>query len=210
MTSESWSRHCWCESCGANAATALREGGFTEPITMVGEETYLPYERPPLSKGFLQGKVEQETVFVHPAEWYDSNDVELLLGTSAVRLNPANHTVGLSSGKQLTYRQLLLATGSTQRRLPVEGAGLHGVYYLRRMGDATALKVAIAKARHVVVVGGGWIGLETAAAVREANVDVTVVEPGEQPLMGVLGAEVAQVFAQLHRDKGVDLRTRTG
>ena len=177
---------------------------------MVGEETFLPYERPPLSKGFLQGKVEQDSMYVHPAEWYESNDVQLLLGTSAIRVDPASHTVDLSKGDPLTYRHLLISTGSTQRRLPVPGAGLRGIHYLRRIGDSKALKVAIAGARNAVVVGGGWIGLETAAAAREANVAVTVIEPAEQPLLAVLGAEAAEVFAQLHRDKGVDLRTRTG
>ena len=100
---------------GANAATALREGGFDGPITMVGEETALPYERPPLSKGFLQGKVDEEKTLVHPAEWYDANDVNLLLGTKAVRVDPAGHTVELSDGSQLQYRHLLLATGSSPR-----------------------------------------------------------------------------------------------
>jgi 3-phenylpropionate/trans-cinnamate dioxygenase ferredoxin reductase subunit len=195
---------------GATAATALREGGYPSPITMVGDETFLPYERPPLSKAFLQGKVEQDALFVHPAEWYESNDVQLQLGTSAIRISSVDHTVDLSSGEQLGYRSLLLATGSTQRRLQVAGAGLSGVHYLRRIGDSMALRSAITTARHAVVVGGGWIGLETAAAMREASVDVTVIEPAEQPLLGVLGAEAAQVFAQLHRDKGVDLRTRTG
>jgi 3-phenylpropionate/trans-cinnamate dioxygenase ferredoxin reductase subunit len=195
---------------GASAATQLREGGYQGSITMVGEETFLPYERPPLSKGFLLGKVQQDALFVHPAEWYESNDVQLRLGVSAIRINPADHTVDLTSGGQLGYRHLLLATGSTQRRLSVPGAGLPGVYYLRRIGDSMALKSTISKARHAVVVGGGWIGLETAAAMRQADVNVTVIEPSEQPLLKALGAEAAQVFAQLHRDKGVDLRTRTG
>ena len=184
---------------GANAATALREGGYTGPITMVGEEIHLPYERPPLSKGFLQGKVDQQSLFVHPSDWYESNNVRLVLGTSALRVDPTAHTVDLSNGEQLTYRHLLLATGSTQRRLPVAGAELRGIHYLRRIADSKALKSAIASATNAVVVGAGWIGLETAAAAREAGVNVTVVEPAEQPLMAVLGVEAAQIFADLHR-----------
>ena len=149
-------------------------------------------------------------MFVHPSDWYQSNDVRLVLGTSALRVDPSAHTVDLSNGEQLAYRHLLLATGSTQRRLPVAGAELRGIHYLRRIADSQALRSAIASATHAVVVGGGWIGLETAAAAREAGVNVTVIEAAEQPLMAVLGAEAAQIFADLHRAHGVDLRTSTG
>jgi 3-phenylpropionate/trans-cinnamate dioxygenase ferredoxin reductase subunit len=195
---------------GAKAAETLRSEGFDGRIVLVGAETDRPYERPPLSKGYLQGKEDKAKIYVHEESWYDDNNVELRLGTLATAVDPKAHTVTFDSGDPLTYTKLLLATGSTPRKIPIPGADLAGVFYLRTVDDSEALRAAISSGARIVVVGAGWIGLETAAAARGYGASVTIIEPQETPLYAVLGAELGQVFAQLQRDNGVDLRLRTG
>jgi 3-phenylpropionate/trans-cinnamate dioxygenase ferredoxin reductase component len=193
---------------GANAAQTLREEGFTGRIQIVGAEREHPYERPPLSKGYLNGTVERDTIYVHGPGWYQEHDVELLLGSPAVDLDPAGQKLTLSTGAILGYDKLLLATGSSARRLP--GTHLQGLYYLRAAQDADALRAALtAGGRRVVVVGAGWIGMETAAAARGYGNQVTVVDPQPTPLRAALGDELGQMFADLHTEHGVDLRLRT-
>ena len=191
---------------GAKAAETLREEGFGGPIVLIGEETERPYERPPLSKDYLLGKAEREAIYVHPAGWYAEHGVELRLGTTVTGVNPAAHEVMLGDGGRIGYAKLLLATGSAPRRLPVPGADADGVHYLRRVADSDRIKEAFAVASRVAVIGAGWIGLETTAAARAAGVEVTFLETAELPLLRVLGREVAEVFAGLHREHGVDLR----
>jgi 3-phenylpropionate/trans-cinnamate dioxygenase ferredoxin reductase subunit len=191
---------------GATAAQTLRDEGFAGPVTLVGEEPSRPYERPPLSKDYLLGKSEREKVFVHPEGWYAEHDVDLRLGVAADRIDRAARSVSLADGSQVGYDALLLTTGSTPRRLSIPGADLDGVLYLRRLEDSERIKAAYAEARRVVIIGAGWIGLETAAAARAAGLDVTVLEQAELPLLRVLGRDVAQVFADLHREHDVDLR----
>jgi len=191
---------------GAKTAEALRSQGFAGRIVVFGDETERPYERPPLSKDYLQGTSERESVFVHPADWYAEHDVDLRLGVPVVRIDPAAHEVVTADDARLTYRRLLLATGSTPRRLGVPGAELDGVLYLHRLEDADALKSAFAGASRVAIVGAGWIGLETAAAARTAGAEATVMELAPLPLVGVLGPEIAAAYADLHRAHGVDLR----
>ena len=195
---------------GATAAQTLRDGGFDGSVVLVGEEPSRPYERPPLSKGYLLGNDERDSIFVHPQDWYDEHHVELRLGTTATSIDRDAHEVRLSDGGTLPYTRLLLTTGSAPRTLDVPGADLAGVHYLRRVEDTDALREAFADKPRVVVIGGGWIGLETAAAARQAGMEVSLVEMADLPLLRVLGPEVAQVFADLHRDKGVDLRLGTG
>jgi len=191
---------------GAKAAQTLREEGFGGPIMLIGQETERPYERPPLSKDYLLDKAERESIYVHPAGWYGEHDVELRLGTTVTAVDPAAHEVTLADGSRIGYAKLLLATGSSPRRLPVPGADLDGVHYLRRVADSDRIKETFAAASRVAVIGAGWIGLETTAAARAAGVEVTVLEAAELPLLRVLGREVAEVFAGLHREHGVDLR----
>jgi 3-phenylpropionate/trans-cinnamate dioxygenase ferredoxin reductase subunit len=193
---------------GAIAAQTLREEGFDGSITLFGQEPNVPYERPPLSKDYLQGNAERDSIFVHPESWYAEHDVELSLGDAVTSLDPAARTVTTSTGTQLRYDKLLLATGSTPRRLSVPGADLSGVYYLRNVEDSDLIKIEFSRAKRVVIIGGGWIGLETAAAASAAGLDVTVLEGGDMPLLHVLGPEVAPIFAELHRSHGVDLRYR--
>lgn len=191
---------------GARAAQALRKQGFDGAVVLLGDEEERPYERPPLSKEYLQGKAGRESIYVHPKEWYAENDVDLRLGTHVTSVDAGAHQVTLAGGEELGYTKLLLTTGAVPRRLPVPGAELDGVLYLRRVGDSDRMRDAFASASRVAVVGGGWIGLETAAAARAAGAEVTVIEMAELPLLRVLGPEVARLFARLHRDHGVDLR----
>jgi 3-phenylpropionate/trans-cinnamate dioxygenase ferredoxin reductase subunit len=191
---------------GARAAQTLREEGFGGPVTLIGEEDETPYERPPLSKDYLMGKHGREKLYVQPREWYGEHDVDLRLGTRVTDLDPAAHEIVLSGGQRIGYSRLLLATGSSPRRLSVPGADLGGVLYLRYVGDSDRIKAAFENAARVAVIGAGWIGLETAAAARAAGAEVTVLEMAELPLLRVLGREVAQVFARLHEQNGVELR----
>jgi 3-phenylpropionate/trans-cinnamate dioxygenase ferredoxin reductase subunit len=191
---------------GAKAAEALRAEGFDGPLVMIGEENERPYERPPLSKDYLLGKADRETIYVHPQHWYAEHDVDLRLGITVTGIDPGAHQVSLADGRQLGYAKLLLATGSAPRRLSVPGAGLDGVLYLRSAGDSDRIRTAFQSASRVAVIGAGWIGLETAAAARAAGLEVTVLEMAELPLLRVLGRQAAQVFADLHRDHGADLR----
>jgi 3-phenylpropionate/trans-cinnamate dioxygenase ferredoxin reductase component len=191
---------------GAKAAQTLREQGFDGPLTLIGDENDRPYERPPLSKDYLQGKAERETIYVHPSTWYLEHDVQLRLGQSVTDIDPTAHTVTLADGSHLGYAKLLLTTGSSPRHLPTPGDNLDGVHYLRRVEDSDRIKDAFGFASRVAVIGAGWIGLETAAAARAAGVQVTVLETAQLPLLRVLGPEIAQVFADLHRGHDVDLR----
>jgi 3-phenylpropionate/trans-cinnamate dioxygenase ferredoxin reductase subunit len=191
---------------GAKAAEALREQGFDGPVVVIGEESERPYERPPLSKDYLLGKAERATIYVHPPGWYAEHDVDLRLGVAVTSIDRTSHQVSLADGSTAGYAKLLLATGSSPRWLPVPGADLDGVLYLRSVGDSDRIKAAIQDASRVAVIGAGWIGLETAAAARAAGAEVTVLEMMELPLQRVLGRQVARVFAGLHADNGVDLR----
>jgi 3-phenylpropionate/trans-cinnamate dioxygenase ferredoxin reductase subunit len=195
---------------GAKAAETLRAEGFDGRVVLVAGEGELPYERPPLSKGYLLGKADRESPRVHASDWYAEQDVDLRTGVRASRLDPAAHRLTLDTGEELGYAKLLLATGSSARRLPVPGADLDGVRYLRTLPDADRLLADFSGGgRRVVIVGAGWIGLEVAAAARHHGNDVTIVEPQPSPLYAVLGPEMGAVFARLHRDHGVDLFTDT-
>jgi len=192
---------------GARATETLRNEGFAGPITLIGAEDETPYERPPLSKDYLMGKHGRDKLYYQPREWYGENDVDLRLGTIVTAIDPAAHEIVLNDNSRLSYSKLLLTTGSSPRRLPIPGGDLDGVLYLREVQDSDRIRAAFESAARVVVIGGGWIGLETAAAARTAGDEVTVLEMAELPLLRVLGREVAEVFAKLHTDNGVDLRT---
>jgi 3-phenylpropionate/trans-cinnamate dioxygenase ferredoxin reductase subunit len=194
---------------GAKAAEALRDEGFGGRIVLFGAEPHRPYERPPLSKGYLQGTSDRDSLQVHPPDWYAAHRVELRLGTPVAAIDRRAHELVTGEGDWLRYDKLLLATGAAPRRLVVPGAGLDGVCYLRRVEDSDRLRSAFHPGARVVIVGGGWIGLEAAAAARSAGAEVTVLERGDLPLLRVLGPRMAQVFADLHRDHGVDVRCRT-
>ncbi len=195
---------------GAKAAETLRSEGYDGPLVVVGDEPEPPYERPPLSKGYLLGTAERDSAFVHPPDWWSTHDVDLRTGVRAVGLDVDARRVRLDTGEDLGYARLLLATGSSARRLPVPGADLDGVRYLRTLAEADRLLADLSGGgRRVVIVGAGWIGLEVTAAARAHGNDVTVIEPQPTPLHAVLGAQMGQVFARLHRAHDVDLLTDT-
>jgi 3-phenylpropionate/trans-cinnamate dioxygenase ferredoxin reductase subunit len=191
---------------GAKAAEALRDKDFDGHVVLFAAEEHLPYERPPLSKEYLAGKKEFGDFTTASSAWYRDHHVELQLGTEVSAIDPSAHTVSVPDGSTVRYDKLLLATGSHPRRPPIPGADADGVHYLRTIDDADALNSALVEGSSLAVVGGGWIGLEVAAGARDRGVNVTVVEMAELPLMGALGREVGQVFANLHRQHGVDLR----
>jgi 3-phenylpropionate/trans-cinnamate dioxygenase ferredoxin reductase subunit len=195
---------------GATAAETLRSEGWSGGIVLIGSESQLPYERPPLSKGVLLGKDQPEVAQLHDQQWYDDNDIELRLGKTVTAIDSAAHSVTLDDGSQVSYSKLLIATGSRVRRLDVPGGDLAGINYLRTIEESQALTEAYAAKPRVVVVGAGWIGLEAGAAARERGCEVTVVEPQSTALAAVLGEQVGELFADLHRQHGVDLRFDTG
>ncbi|MEU6404644.1 FAD-dependent oxidoreductase [Streptomyces sp. NPDC046985] len=193
---------------GAKAAETLRAEGFSGRVILICDERDHPYERPPLSKGLLLGKEERDTVFVHEPAWYAQNDVELHLGQTVDAIDRAAKTVHFGDdGTVVRYDRLLLATGAEPRRLDVPGTDLAGVHHLRRLAHAERLKNVLTHLGrdngHLVIAGAGWIGLEVAAAARQYGAEVTVVEASPTPLHGVLGPELGEVFAELHREHGV-------
>jgi 3-phenylpropionate/trans-cinnamate dioxygenase ferredoxin reductase subunit len=192
----------------ASAAGTLREEGFSGRLVLVGAEPHLPYERPPLSKSYLAGQTSFADAFVHPVEFYDTRDIELRLGARATGLDLDAHTVTVGRD-QISYNRLLLATGSSARRLPAADRSGATVAYLRTVEDSDRIKAGLRAGRRVVIVGGGWIGLEVAAAARIADCDVVVIEPLAEPLLRVLGPTLGRVFAALHRAHGVEVRTST-
>ncbi|MFC5379995.1 NAD(P)/FAD-dependent oxidoreductase [Aquipuribacter nitratireducens] len=190
---------------GAGAAAAIREADPDASITVLGEEAHEPYERPGLSKDYLQGESDADSLLVHDRGWYDEHDVTLRTGAHVDSIDRSAGEVVLADGERLGYDRLLLATGSAPRRLPVDGIDLDGVLTFRTREDSDAVKAAIASGDPLVVVGAGWIGLEVASAARAAGVDVTVVHDGSVPLGHVVGDVVGQRFAELARSAGVRL-----
>ncbi|MFC7305691.1 NAD(P)/FAD-dependent oxidoreductase [Streptomyces monticola] len=192
---------------GAKAAETLRAEGFTGRVILICDERDHPYERPPLSKGYLLGKEERDSVFVHEPAWYAQHDIELHLGLPAVAIDRDNKAVGLGDGTHVRYDKLLLATGAEPRRLDIPGTDLAGVHHLRRIAHAERLKGVLAALGrdngHLVIAGAGWIGLEVAAAARSYGAEVTIVEPEPTPLHAVLGPEIGRLFADLHQEHGV-------
>jgi 3-phenylpropionate/trans-cinnamate dioxygenase ferredoxin reductase subunit len=188
----------------AKAAGQLVDDGFGGEITMVSAEAELPYERPPLSKGYLTGDSDFDAALVHAEDFYDRH-VDLRRGVRATSLDVDTRTIGLGDGTELRYEGLLLATGSSPRSLDVPGG--ETMVTLRTKEDADALRASLRPGARVVVVGGGWIGLEVAAAARGSEAQVTLLEASAAPLSGVLGETVGQIFASLHERNGVSVRT---
>jgi 3-phenylpropionate/trans-cinnamate dioxygenase ferredoxin reductase component len=190
---------------GAKAAETLRDEGFDERVVLIGAEDERPYERPPLSKDYLRGEVDRETVYVHPEGFYAEHDIELRLGRTAVSLDAAASELALDDGDRLSYDRLLLAIGAEPRRLSIPGGDLDGVLYLRSVADSDALRGRLDGGGAVVVIGAGWIGAEVAASARQRGLEVTVIDPLTVPLERVLGGEVGAVYRDLHLDHGVQM-----
>ena len=194
---------------GAKAAETLRAEGFDGRLVLFGEEAERPYERPPLSKAYLRGETDRDSLYVHPEGFYAAHGIELRPSSPVGAIDPGSRQVELVSGERISHERLLLATGAAPRRLPLPGADLAGIQYLRTRSDADALAAAAAHAEHVVVVGTGWIGSEAAASLRQLGRAVTLVGPDTAPLVRVLGPEVGGVYRDLHADHGVRLALGT-
>ena len=195
---------------GAKAAETLRREGVDGRVVLIGAEPERPYERPPLSKDYLRGEVAREKLYVHGADFYADEQIELRQGRTAVRLNTARRELALDDGERLRYDRLLLTTGAEPRRLGIPGDELAGVHYLRSVADADGLRRRLNGAGKLVVVGAGWIGAEVAASARQRGVEVTVIDPASVPLERVLGAEVGAIYRDIHIDHGVQLLLGTG
>jgi 3-phenylpropionate/trans-cinnamate dioxygenase ferredoxin reductase component len=195
---------------GAKAAETLRQEGFDGRVVLIGAEEERPYERPPLSKDYLRGEVGREKVYVHDEGFYAENEIELRLGRTAVGLDTSNGELELDDGERLHYDRLLLTTGAEARRLPIPGAELDGVLYLRSVGDSDTLRERLDRGGAVVVVGGGWIGAEVSASARQRGLEVTVLDPLSVPLERVMGAEVGAIYRDIHTDHGTEMLMRTG
>jgi 3-phenylpropionate/trans-cinnamate dioxygenase ferredoxin reductase subunit len=193
---------------GASAAITLRDHGYQGELTLIGEESQLPYERPPLSKAVLIGNTDEPDWVADEAAYADKN-ITLRLGTTATRIDRARKVV-VASGTEYPYDKLLIATGSAPRRLDIPGADLDGLLTLRTLEESLALRERFTEGATIVIVGAGWIGCEAAAAARQHGANVTVIEPRSQPLLPVVGEQVGASFAALHRDHGVDLRLGIG
>jgi 3-phenylpropionate/trans-cinnamate dioxygenase ferredoxin reductase subunit len=190
---------------GGNAAATLREEGFGGRVVMIGEEPGVPFGRPPLSKTYLRSEESLDGWYVKPAGWYDEQDIERLIGSLVVGVDPAAHSVMLDSGRTVEYQKLLIATGGRNRGLAVPGAALDGIHYLRTVAESDAIKTEAQAGRRAVVIGMGFIGSEVAASLRQLGVRVTAIFGGAVPLERVLGREVGEVMAAIHRDNGVEL-----
>ena len=191
----------------ARTAEQLRRSEYTGPITIVSNEEHLPYDRPPLSKEVL--RAETDDVTLKPAEFYEENDIAVLLGKGARSVNTDTRTVTLTDGSELGYDELIIATGLVPKRIP-SFPELPGIHVLRSFDESLKLRGEAGSARHAVVVGAGFIGCEVAASLRGMGVDVVLVEPQPAPLASVLGEQIGSLVARLHRAEGVDVRCGIG
>ncbi|MDV7137217.1 NAD(P)/FAD-dependent oxidoreductase, partial [Williamsia muralis] len=193
---------------GAQLAASLRQEGWTGEIVLIGDESALPYQRPPLSKAYLAGKCTVDELAIRNAEFYTKQRIQLLDATVEAIDRSAGH-LSLNTGDALPYDKLALCTGARPRRLLTTGADLAGVFYLRTAADVARIRVAASPGCHAVIVGGGYIGLETAASLRALGLEVTVLEATERVLERVTAPEVSAFFDRIHREKGVNIRTDT-
>lgn len=191
---------------GAQGAQSLRAAGYRGRIVLLGEELAAPYQRPPLSKAYLQGTIATDRLALKPDAFYTQNDIDLRLGRRAASIDRATARVETESGETIPYDRLLIATGAPPRKLNCPGTELSGVHYLRTIADCEGLRPVLATARRIVIVGAGYIGLEVAASARKAGREVTVLEAQSRVLQRVAGTDISAFFDALHRAHGVDLR----
>jgi 3-phenylpropionate/trans-cinnamate dioxygenase ferredoxin reductase subunit len=190
---------------GGNAAVTLREEGYRDRVTLIGREPGIPFGRPPLSKTYLRSEEDLTGWYVRPAGWYEEHDVDRLVGSTVAAIDTAAHTVRLSSGQELPYQKVLIATGGQNRKLELPGAGLPGLHYLRTVAECEAIKAEAVAGRRAVIVGMSFIGSEVAASLAQLGVHVTAIFPGRYPLERVLGGEIGAIFGGIHRANGVEL-----
>lgn len=190
---------------GGTAAATLRQDGFDGDVILIGSEPHPPYERPPLSKQYLRGEVPFEKALVRPSGFYEANAIDARFGDAATRINPAERSVTLASGRSVRYDKLLIATGVRNRRPPIPGLNLQNVFDLRAVDDADALRAEIVAGRKAAVIGMGFTGCEVAASLRQQGVEVVCIDPSSTPLFRVLGEQLGQVMSTIHRNHGVDM-----
>lgn len=194
---------------GAQAAIALRQNGFGGSIGLLGDEPHLPYERPPLSKEYLSGEKPFERLLIRPAAFWTQRDVAMLPDRKVTRMDPASHQVFMPDGEEIHYGTLIWATGGAPRRLACERAGLAGVHCVRTRDDIDILLAELADVERIVVVGGGYIGLEAAAVLTKFGKHVTVLEALDRVLARVAGEPLSRFFEAEHRAHGVDVQLKT-
>jgi len=187
------------------AAASLRQKKYAGEILMIGDEPYVPYQRPPLSKAFLAGELELERLYFKPANFYPDHDVETRLSTRVASIDKQAHTVTLDDGEQLGYSKLILATGSRVRELPIPGNDLDGVHYLRNIADVQAMQANFQPGKKIVIIGGGYIGLEVAAVAVKTGLDVTILETESRVMNRVVAREISQFFQNMHTAEGAKL-----
>ncbi len=192
------------------AAASLRQAKFAGEITIVGDESHIPYQRPPLSKAYLKGDQGADKVYLRAAAFYEDRNINLKLGTTATAVDTGAKTVVLDSGETLSYEHLLISTGSRPRKLTIDGSDLPGIHYLRTMDDVDGLRDGMREGANLVIVGGGYIGLEVAAVGRELGLNVHVLEMEERILQRVTTPEMSAYYHQLHEGRGVHIHTNTG
>ena len=192
---------------GAQAIVSLRQWGFEGEICLIGAESALPYQRPPLSKAYLKGEMEEARLYFKPAEWYESERVNVLTGLEATKIDRTNRHIILSNGGEVEYDALIIATGSRPRPLPLPGANLGNVFELRGLTDVQALAPEATAGKHAVIVGAGYIGLEAAAVARQLGLDVTVLEMADRVLARVTSPAISDYYTKLHQRHGVTIRT---
>ena len=195
---------------GCQAVASLRTEGFAGAITMVGDETYAPYQRPPLSKTYLMGTMERDRLFLKPDAFYADAKCEVLLNVSATAIDRAAKSVALSDGRSLGYDKLLIATGTRVRKIKVPGAELSGIHYLRSIADVDELRPAFKTAKNLVIVGAGYIGLEVAAVARKYDLNVTVIEAMDRVMARSASKPVSEFYERIHREAGVMFHLNTG
>ncbi|MFK7913787.1 MAG: NAD(P)/FAD-dependent oxidoreductase [Pseudomonadales bacterium] len=191
------------------AVASLRQEGYTDAITIIGDEPHVPYQRPPLSKHYLAGTQGLERVYLRPEKFYGDKDITLKLGTSVASINPAEKSVTTDGDETLEYDKLILATGSRPRKLSIPGSDLAGIHYLRTIADVDAIRAEMGAGKKIVIVGGGYIGLEVASVCVEAEMEVHVLEMESRILQRVTTAEMSAYYHQLHSSRGVNLHVDT-
>lgn len=192
---------------GGQAAVSLRQFGYAGPIHLVGDEPAPPYQRPPLSKDYLKGKLDRERLFLKPVQFYEDSNITLMTSVAATGLDRDAKTVALSDGSALPYDKLIISTGSRPRALPISGADLGGVFDLRTLEDIGQLKPVMTEGKRLLIVGAGYIGLEAAAVARELGLEVTVLEMADRVLARVTSPVMSEFYQTLHEKHGVTIRT---
>lgn len=189
---------------GAQAAVALRQQGFTGSILMIGEELHFPYERPPLSKEYFSGEKTFERILLRPEQFWQDKKIDLKLGQRVIQIDAQSHRILTQQNYEYHYNKLIWATGGKPRRLSCEGAALEGIHYIRNREDVDRINQELDRVQKCVIIGGGYIGLEAASALRKINRDVTLVEGQSRVLARVAGPIISDFYQQYHQEKGVE------